>query len=647
MRSLKIVLALALLVLTTSTAWAAFPYSMTYTVSAGDTILADHYNTANNEHINNNIPESIDDYSANATEMQSLRDPYPSSVVSLATSASEEFGGLRHVLQAITQKTYWYEDPPTFMTDATGTDFDFGTNSMTLGGFITFDVAGTSTGSAGTINFGTDTASFWSDGTDLIGTSTGDISLNASGNDHIFQSAGVTNATIDDTGIDIITGNAYMINATSVLNGTTLGSGVTASSLTSVGTLAGLTATGTVDFGAADDLEVPNAAAPTVDTIGQLALDTTVTGYHQGLLTYYGTETNYIISIPTSTLTTTDSHVIAYNATTDEFEMVAQGSGAPDDATYITQTANGTLSNEQAIGSLSSGIMRVATTTGVISALTDSNGILTNISDETGTGVMVFDTAPTFTTSATVTGSGVLDADGLDLDASNALEIGGTAIISDSAGTATLGDIDAIDATTETTLEAAIDALVNLVTTGALNSGSITSGFGNIDNGASSISGGSFDASDGNITNVGDISLDSLTADDAGTMTASSDITFADNMVIRPVVSDYSENMEVIDNADGAMNLDMSIANNFHVTLTGDPTFTVTNAPPAGNLSPSIVHFVQGGASGTSTVSWVNFKWADATPPTIATGVGTETAIAFYGTDTSNWYGFNAGEDLR
>ena len=63
-----------------------------------------------------------------------------------------------------------------------------------------------------------------------------------------------------------------------------------------------------------------------------------------------------------------------------------------------------------------------------------------------------------------------------------------------------------------------ITAMPNLVTTaattvGALNSGSITSGFGSIDVGGSSVSAGSFDASDGNITNVGDIALDSLSSD--------------------------------------------------------------------------------------------------------------------------------------
>ncbi|MCP4899731.1 MAG: hypothetical protein GY906_22425 [bacterium] len=77
------------------------------------------------------------------------------------------------------------------------------------------------------------------------------------------------------------------------------------------------------------------------------------------------------------------------------------GGGAPTDATYITQTANGTLTDEQALAALSSGFMRVATTTGVITSITDSAGVAANISDETGTGSLVFSTAPAFTGATT------------------------------------------------------------------------------------------------------------------------------------------------------------------------------------------------------------------------------------------------------
>lgn len=45
----------------------------------------------------------------------------------------------------------------------------------------------------------------------------------------------------------------------------------------------------------------------------------------------------------------------------------AYAQSAPADATYITQTANGTLSAEQALGSLTTGLLKSTTTTGVIS----------------------------------------------------------------------------------------------------------------------------------------------------------------------------------------------------------------------------------------------------------------------------------------
>lgn len=92
----------------------------------------------------------------------------------------------------------------------------------------------------------------------------------------------------------------------------------------------------------------------------------------------------------------------------------------------------------------------------------------------------------------------------------------------------------------------------SLVTTGALDAGSITSGFGNIDVGSSSIAAGSFDASNGNITNVGDIDADSISVADAsaglnidfsGANTGTSALTIKDNvaeaLVIQEGTNDY------------------------------------------------------------------------------------------------------------
>ncbi len=132
------------------------------------------------------------------------------------------------------------------------TGIDIVTNNYTTGGQFVIDVDGTNYNAAGSITFGAgnDSGEFW-DGTDHVISSSADIKYQADGDDHIFQSSFVTQATIDDTGMDIITGNAYMINATSVLNATTLGGAVVTSSLTTVGALdSGSISTG---FGAIDN----------------------------------------------------------------------------------------------------------------------------------------------------------------------------------------------------------------------------------------------------------------------------------------------------------------------------------------------------------------------------------------------------------
>lgn len=72
--------------------------------------------------------------------------------------------------------------------------------------------------------------------------------------------------------------------------------------------------------------------------------------------------------------------------------------GSPTNATYLTQTSNATLTAEQALDALATGILRVDTADGVITSLTTSAGIAANISDETGTAGLVFANTPTLIT---------------------------------------------------------------------------------------------------------------------------------------------------------------------------------------------------------------------------------------------------------
>lgn len=92
--------------------------------------------------------------------------------------------------------------------------------------------------------------------------------------------------------VDLASGKAYYINNTEVLNATTLGSGVTGSSLTSVGTLTGLTVSGTTNLagvsvsgditmtgtGAIDVPSGTTAERPTANQ-GQLRFNTTTTQF--------------------------------------------------------------------------------------------------------------------------------------------------------------------------------------------------------------------------------------------------------------------------------------------------------------------------------------------------------------------------------
>lgn len=92
-------------------------------------------------------------------------------------------------------------------------------------------------------------------------------------------------------------------------------------------TISGATLSGVLDAGGATSFEIPNGAAPTVDAAGEIAIDTTITD-HTGLIKYHdGVEELTVIALPTANLTTTDGHVVAYNAANNEFEMVAGGGG--------------------------------------------------------------------------------------------------------------------------------------------------------------------------------------------------------------------------------------------------------------------------------------------------------------------------------
>jgi hypothetical protein len=398
----------------------------------------------------------------------------------------------------------------------------------------------------------------------------------------------------------------------------------------------GTVSTQTLDYGGAVSLEIPNGAAPTVNAAGEIAVDTTITS-HNGMIKYYDGTTEMVIpAIPTADLTTNDNHIIQYDLGGTKFTMEANaGSGA-----------SAALDN----------LAAVAVNTAIISD--------TDFTDDFGTGDIRWKDIYATGIKSGLTANDTTTMASRDVDGASWVEW----IIATSANTPTCtiaGDVTGVT-------QSAADNSTKLATTAYADA---AAGGGGANTALSNLAAVQINLS---LTSDTDITDDLGTGDirwkDLYSETANSGLTAADTFKIRgrdvdgaawvdyvtvtsantptcvisdPSIDTYSETITVIASASGATNLDLSTANNFWVTMTGDPTFTVTNPPAAGNLASAVVHLIQGGIAGTSTASWANFKWAGSTAPTIATGIGTETAITFYGTDTTNWYGFEAGSDMR
>jgi hypothetical protein len=136
-----------------------------------------------------------------------------------------------------------------------------------------------------------------------------------------------------------------------------------------------------------------------------------------------------------------------------------------------------------------------------------------------------------------------------------------------------------------------ITAMPNLVTTGALNSGSISSGFGNIDVGSSNltatgtISLGAASFNDNAITNVGDIALDSISAD-----ATDINIAVSDNSGTALTIKQGSDAYLIVDTANSSESVSIGTGISGTAITLGHSTSEVTvadNLTVTGDLTVS------------------------------------------------------------
>ncbi len=361
--------------------------------------------------------------------------------------------------------------------------------------------------------------------------------VNKQGTGDIFtaSSSGTTRLTLSSNGDLNIVGGAYMIGGTSVLSSNTLGSGIINSSLTSVGALnAGSITSG---FGAIDT-GADNISGGNITATGT----TGFTGSGNGAgLTFSGTG-NHDISASGGVLrlgATTLTGAITGNGqnltglanlaasgsitfgglTTDGGLLYTNGSGV------VAQTAAGT--GGQCLMSNGGGAPTWGNCTGGLANYwNQANGVITPMnstvdflvggqaSNSAKFAVLNVNTGtPTASVSAGSAGAAYLTAAGtLQTTANQTLTIGGNTTgnitLSPLAGAGIVNltgslnlasgkefQINGASVLNATTLGSSV-VTSSLTTVGALNAGSITSGFGSIDTGTDAISGG-------NITSTG------------------------------------------------------------------------------------------------------------------------------------------------
>jgi len=85
-------------------------YSHT-TRASGLTLTANIYNSDHQNHIDNHVPQQMDDYSTSIAQMKITTDPFPGGAESQATSLAGELERLRFVIKQLSGEAEWFTDP--------------------------------------------------------------------------------------------------------------------------------------------------------------------------------------------------------------------------------------------------------------------------------------------------------------------------------------------------------------------------------------------------------------------------------------------------------------------------------------------------------------------------------------------------------
>ena len=147
--------------------------------------------------------------------------------------------------------------------------------------------------------------------------------------------------------------------------------------------------------------------------------------------------------------------------------------------------------------------------------------------------------------------------------------------------------------------------------------------------------------------------LNTLDVTTQGTAEASKAVTsdgslvtnFADGVVQRPELKDYSETKVAL-SAAASVTCDISTGNVFTLTADQNTTFVFSNPSPTGKSCAFTLIWTQDGSD--RTITWpASVDWAGGSAPAVTSGSAKIDVYTFFTLDAGTiWYGFQAGADM-
>ena len=204
--------------------------------------------------------------------------------------------------------------------------------------------------------------------------------------------------------------------------------------------------------------------------------------------------------------------------------------------------------------------------------------------------------------------------------------------------TTTAGEINVLDGVTAGTASASkavvldSNAAVNAVKTAALHIGA-------------SGSETAVTATGAELNYVDVTTLGTAEASKAVTTDGSSVTNFADKVVQRPEIKDYSETKTAL-SAAATVDIDLTNGNVFTITPDQNTTFTFSNPSPTGKACAFTLVWTQD--SSDRTIAWpASVDWAGGSAPDVTSGSGKIDIYMFFTMDAGTiWYGFQPGADM-